>query len=79
MGQSPDGSRGAVAAHIGPGEAVRIDARRCGRMIVARRVVAAGPLVPASTAEDIFGTGWRGDVLRAGPAARVADGRCGLT
>lgn len=53
-------------AYVGDGQAVRIEARFCkvpgsvGRRIVARRIVAAGPIVPPSTAEDILGAGWRG-------------------
>ena len=52
--------------YIGEGQLVRVDARFCkvpgsvGTKIVARRIVPAGPIVPASTAEDILGADWRG-------------------
>ncbi len=51
---------------MGEGQLVRVDARFCkvpgsiGTKIVARRIAAAGPIVPPSTAEDILGDDWRG-------------------
>jgi hypothetical protein len=53
-------------AYIGEGQLVRVDARFCkvpgsiGTKIVARHITPAGLIVPASTAEDILGNGWRG-------------------
>jgi hypothetical protein len=52
--------------YIGDGQRVQVDARFCkvpgsvGTKIVARRIAPAGPIVPASTAEDILGGDWRG-------------------
>jgi hypothetical protein len=47
--------------YIGRLQAVRIDALRCGHMIVATRVVPAGAAItPAATAEDVLGAHWRG-------------------
>jgi hypothetical protein len=46
--------------YIGDGQRVRVDAVHCGRKIVARRIVANGRIVPATTAEDILGPDWRG-------------------
>jgi hypothetical protein len=46
--------------YIGRLQAVRIDALRCGHMIVATRVVPAGPIALAATAEDVLGPHWRG-------------------
>ena len=52
--------------YIGVGQMVRVDARFCkvpgstGNKIVARRVAAAGQIVPPSTAADILGDGWAG-------------------
>jgi hypothetical protein len=46
--------------YIGRLQAVRIDALRCGHMIVATRIVPAGPIAPAATAEDVLGPHWRG-------------------
>jgi hypothetical protein len=52
--------------YIGEGQRVQVDARFCkvpgsvGTKIVARRIAAAGPIVPPSTAEDILGDDWRG-------------------
>jgi hypothetical protein len=46
--------------YIGEGQRVRIDAVHCGRELVARRIVANGPIVPEATAEDILGQDWRG-------------------
>ncbi len=46
--------------YIGDGQRVRIDAVHCGREIVARHIVANGPTVPETTAEDILGADWRG-------------------
>jgi hypothetical protein len=52
--------------YIGVNQLVRVDARFCkvpgsiGTKIVARRIAAAGPIVPPSTAEDVLGAGWRG-------------------
>ena len=46
--------------YIGDGQRVRIKAVHCGRKIVARRISANGPIVPATTAEDILGPDWRG-------------------
>ena len=52
--------------YIGEGQRVRVDARFCkvpgsiGTKIVARRIAPAGPIAPASTAEDILGDDWRG-------------------
>jgi hypothetical protein len=51
--------RGGVP-YIGDGQRVRIDALRCGWRVVARHIVANGPIVSATTAEDILGTDWRG-------------------
>jgi hypothetical protein len=51
---------------IGDGQLVRVDARFCkvpgsiGTMIVARRIVPAGPIVAPPTADDILGDSWRG-------------------
>jgi hypothetical protein len=47
--------------YIGRLQAVRIDALRCGHKIVALRVIPAGPIAPAATAEDVLGSHWRGD------------------
>lgn len=53
-------------AYIGTGQVVRITGRFCrvpgsfGPEVIARRIAAAGPIVPPSTAEDILGGGWRG-------------------
>jgi hypothetical protein len=52
-------SRGGVP-YIGDGQRVRIDALRCGWRVVARHIVAAGPIVAATTAENLFGQDWRG-------------------
>ena len=46
--------------YIGKGQRVRIDAVRCGRELLARRIAAPGPIVPLTTAEDVLGAGWRG-------------------
>ena len=46
--------------YIGRLQAVRIDALRCGHMIVATRVVPAGPITPVASAEDVLGPHWRG-------------------
>jgi hypothetical protein len=52
--------------YVGSGQVVRINGRLCrvagsvGPLVVARRIAAAGPIVPPSTAEDILGGGWRG-------------------
>jgi hypothetical protein len=52
--------------YIGEGQRVRVDARFCkvpgsiGNKIVARRIAAAGPIVPPSTAGDVLGDGWAG-------------------
>ncbi len=46
--------------YIGTGQRVRIAARRCGGSVVARTIAPAGPIVRASTAEDILGADWRG-------------------
>jgi len=52
--------------YVGEGQLVQVDARFCkvpgvvGNKIVARRIAAAGPIVPASTAEDVLGANWRG-------------------
>ena len=52
--------------YVGQGQLVRVDARFCkvpgsiGNKIVARRIVAAGPIVPPSTAELVLGDDWRG-------------------
>ncbi len=46
--------------YVGDGQAVRIEAVRCGAKIVARRISAAGPHVPETSAEDILGADWRG-------------------
>ena len=35
-------------------------AAHCGRELLARRIVPAGPIVPETTAEDILGADWRG-------------------
>lgn len=45
---------------VGWGQALRIDAVRCGHMIVATRVAPAGPIVAAATVEDVLGPHWRG-------------------
>jgi hypothetical protein len=47
-------------AYIGTGQRVRIAARRCGGSVVAGTITPAGPIVRASTAEDILGADWRG-------------------
>lgn len=52
-------SRGGVP-YIGDGQRVRIDALRCGWRVVARHIVANGPIVPATSVEDILGQDWRG-------------------
>jgi hypothetical protein len=46
--------------YVGTGQRVRIAARRCGGSVVARTIAPAGPIVRASTAEDILGADWRG-------------------
>ena len=52
--------------YVGTGQAVRIQGRFCrvpgsvGLVVIARRIARAGPVVPASTAEDILGGHWRG-------------------
>jgi hypothetical protein len=46
--------------YVGTGQRVRIAARRCGGSVVARAITPAGPIVRASTAEDILGADWRG-------------------
>jgi hypothetical protein len=46
--------------YIGEGQRVRIDAVHCGREIVARHIVANGPIVPETAAEDFLGADWRG-------------------
>ena len=46
--------------YIGTGQRVRIAARRCGGSVIARTITPAGPIVRASTAEDILGADWRG-------------------
>ena len=56
--------------YIGDGQRVRIDGLRCGWRVVARRIVARGPVVPATTAEDILGEDWRG-----GPSLVTSAGR----
>jgi len=51
---------------IGDGQVVRVDARFCkvhgaiGTMIVARRIVPAGPIVAPPTADEVLGPYWRG-------------------
>ena len=52
-------SRGGVP-YIGDGQRVRIEGLRCGWRVVARHIVANGPIAPATTAEDILGADWRG-------------------
>jgi hypothetical protein len=52
--------------YVGNGQAVRIEGQFCrvpgsvGPVVIARRIAAAGRVVPSSTAEDILGGGWRG-------------------
>jgi uncharacterized protein DUF6281 len=46
--------------YIGEGQRLRLDAVHCGRELLARRIVPAGPIVPGTTAEDILGADWRG-------------------
>jgi hypothetical protein len=46
--------------YIGDGQRVRVDAVHCGRSLLARRIMANGRIVPATTAEDILGDDWRG-------------------
>lgn len=46
--------------YIGDGQRVRIDALRCGWRVVARHIVANGPIVPGTTVEDVLGADWRG-------------------
>ena len=61
--------------YIGTGQRVRIAARRCGGSVIARTITPAGPIVPASTAEDILGPGWRGGggvLHRLGGGNRIA-------
>ena len=60
--------------YIGRRQAVRIDAVRCGHMIVATRVVPGGPITPAATAEDVLGANWRGGggvIRQLGGTARI--------
>ena len=53
--------------YIGMGQRVRVDGRFCqvpgaeGRLVIARTIVPAGPIVPPSTAEDVLGPHWRGE------------------
>lgn len=56
--------------YIGDGQAVRIEAVRCGGKTVARRISAAGRIVPPTSAEDILGADWRG-----GPSIVTSAGR----
>jgi hypothetical protein len=61
--------------YVGEGQRVRIAARRCGGSLVARTITPAGPIVRASTAEDVLGAGWRGGggvVRRLGGVNRIA-------
>jgi|tagenome__1003787_1003787.scaffolds.fasta_scaffold20710458_2 hypothetical protein len=64
-------------AYIGEGQLVQVDARFCmvpgsiGTKIVARHITPAGPIVPASTAEDILGDDWRG---KPGIVSKATDG-----
>jgi len=46
--------------YIGDGQRVRIHALRCGWRVVARHIVANGPIVLGTTAGDILGADWRG-------------------
>lgn len=52
--------------YIGVGQVVRVDARFCkvpgstGTKIVARRITAAGPIVPPARADAVLGRGWAG-------------------
>jgi Family of unknown function (DUF6281) len=61
-----DGLKRNGLPYIGEGQLVRVDARFCkvpgsvGTKIVARHIVATGPIVAPSTAEDILGADWRG-------------------
>jgi hypothetical protein len=63
--------------YLGQGQLVRVDARFCkvpgsiGTKIVARRIAAAGPIVPPSTAETVLGPDWRG---RPGLISRATGG-----
>jgi len=60
--------------YIGRRQAVRIDAVRCGHMIIATRIVPGGPIAPAATAEDVLGADWRGTggvIHQLGGAARI--------
>jgi hypothetical protein len=60
--------------YIGRRQAVRIDAVRCGHMIVATRIVPGGPITPVATAEDVLGPHWRGGggiVHQLGGVARI--------
>lgn len=45
---------------VGWGQALRIDAVRCGHKIVATRAVPTGPIVAPATVEDVLGPHWRG-------------------
>jgi hypothetical protein len=62
----PGLARGGIA-YIGTDQRVRVDGRFCqvpgaeGPLVVARTIVPAGPVVPASTAEDVLGSHWRGE------------------
>lgn len=53
--------------YIADGQRLRIHARFCrvrdstGPKVVARAIVAAGPIVRATTAEDVLGSHWRGE------------------
>jgi hypothetical protein len=63
--------------YIGEGQRVRVDARFCkvpgseGTKIVARRISPAGPIVAATTAEEVLGADWRG---RQGIVSRTTRG-----
>jgi hypothetical protein len=45
---------------IGDRQRVRIQAVHCGRKLVARRIVAAGPIVRETSADVFLGSNWRG-------------------
>jgi Family of unknown function (DUF6281) len=46
--------------YIGVGQRVQVEAVRCGRKTVARRITRAGRIAAPTTAEDILGPNWRG-------------------